>query len=97
MIESTNSLRIKTISPNNSLKININKTPIIKLSFDNFVINDTPIWSEDFEEYNIMPSADEDLILSTNNKKMVNNIIIHKIPYNNMTGKNGGNIIIIGE
>ena len=97
MIESTNSLRIKTISPNNSLKININKTPTIKLSFDNFVINDTPIWSEDFEEYNIMPSANEDLILSTTNKKMVNNIIIHKIPYNEVSNSAGGTTVSINS
>lgn len=94
---SENTLLIKTVSPNSSLKININEIPAIKISFDNFILEDTPIWSEDFEEYSIMPNATEDLILSTNNKKMINNIIFHKIPYAEVSNSAGGITVSINS
>lgn len=94
---SENTLLIKTVSPNSSLKININKIPAVKISFDNFILEDIPIWSEDFEEYDIMPNATEDLILSTNNKKMINNIIFHKIPYAEVSNSAGGITVSINS
>ena len=91
------SLHIKIKIPSNSLLITTKNIPITKLSFDNFMLEDVPVWSEDIEEYELYPNSEKDQILFTNNKKLKNDIIIHKIPYYEVSNEAGGLTISINS
>lgn len=90
-------LSIEKKLPSSDLSINIPSKPTISLDFDKFLLEDIPIWEEEYEKYEINPSADQDLILFTDNKKLLNNIIIHKIPYNEVSNEAGGTTISINS
>lgn len=46
-------------------------------------------------DYNILPSASQEIVLPTKHKKMKENVIIKEIPYYEVSNLSGGNTVYI--